>query len=156
MDFKDDSFTSFMREQLLKILTALEKDGIHQPWKLIRKSDSFTLIVNFPAKGGNKGKRKPIKEQASGLNFACQHKDKKTQDSSGVRLAEQSSAKSLISDSMSDKGRKLSAENTVAHYIQLQETWTVPVHRFLWIVSQRILGAWNVHSMFQSCKHGTQ
>ena len=67
MDFKDDSFTSFMPEHLLKILTALEKDVTHQPWKLIRNSGSFTLIINFPTNGDDKGKRKPSKERASGL-----------------------------------------------------------------------------------------
>ena len=56
MDSKDNSFTSFMPEHLIKILTAFEKDGIHQPWKLIRNFDSFTLTVNFPTKGGNKEK----------------------------------------------------------------------------------------------------
>ena len=129
MDFKDDSFTSFMPEHLPKIITALEKDGIQQPWKLIRNSDSFTLIVNFPAKGGNKWKRKPLKERASGLDIASQHTDKKHQDSSGVRLAEQPKRKKkkslarIARDRVRWKAywkdlkiaRKLSAENTAAH-----------------------------------------
>ena len=139
MDFKDDSFTSFMPEHLLKIITALEKDGILQPWKLIRNSDSFTLIVNFPAKGGNKGNRKPLKERASGRNSVGQHTDKKHQDSSGVRLAEQPKRKKKKSPARIARdrarrkaywkdlkiARKLGAENTAAHYAQLQETRTV-------------------------------
>ena len=139
MDFKDDSFTSFMPEHLLKILTTLEKDVTHQPWKLIRNSGSFTLIINFPAKGDDKGKRKPSKERASGLNSTRQHTDKKHQDSSGVRLAEQPKRKKkknparVARDRARRKAywkdlkiaRKLSAENTAAHYAQLQETRAV-------------------------------
>ena len=125
-----------MPEHLLKILTTLEKDVTHQPWKLIRNSGSFTLIINFPAKGDDKGKRKPSKERASGLNSARQHTDKKHQDSSGVRLAEQPKRKKKKNPARVARdrarrraywkvlkiARKLSAENTAAHYAQLQET----------------------------------
>ena len=85
MDFKDDSFTSFMPEHLLKILSALEKDVTNLPWKVIRNSGSFTLIIDFPAKGDDKGKRKPSKKRASGLKSARKITDKKHQDSSVVR-----------------------------------------------------------------------
>ena len=89
MDFKDDYFTSFIPEHLLKILSPLEKDVTHQPWKLTRNSGSFTLIINFPTKDNDKGKRRPSKERASGLKSERKHTDKKHQDSSGVGLAEQ-------------------------------------------------------------------
>lgn len=139
MDFKDNSFNSFMPEHLLKILIALEKDVTHQPWKLIRNSGSFTLIINFPAKGDDKGKQQPSKEPASGLKSARQHMDKKHQDSSSVMLAEQPKRKNkktsarVARDRARRKAywkdlkiaRKLSAENTAAHFAQLQDTRAV-------------------------------
>ena len=50
MELEEDSSTNFIPEHLLRILTAIESDGTHLPWKLIRNSSSFTLIVNFRAK----------------------------------------------------------------------------------------------------------
>ena len=88
MELEDDSSTDFIPEHLLRILTAIENDGTHLPWELIHNSSSFTMIVNFRAKGNDKGKQPPLKKRASGVNFASQHTDKKRQDSSDVRLAE--------------------------------------------------------------------
>ena len=55
MELEDDSSTNFIPEHLLKILTAIESDGTHLPWRLIHNSSSFSLIVNFRAKGNDKG-----------------------------------------------------------------------------------------------------
>ena len=87
MNIEDKFSTRFIQENLLTtcILTALENEEIYNPWKLIRNSDSFTLVVNFSAKDRDKGKCMPLKE----LKSASQHTDKKHQDSPDVRLAEQ-------------------------------------------------------------------
>ena len=52
MNIEDIFSTRFIQENLLTtcILTALENEEIYNPWKLIRNSDSFTLVVNFSAK----------------------------------------------------------------------------------------------------------
>ena len=90
MEFEEDSSTNFIPEHLLRILTAIEGDRTHLPWKLIRNSSSFTLIVNFRAKSNDidKGKQPPLKKHTSGVKSASQHTDKKRQNSSDVRLAE--------------------------------------------------------------------
>ena len=95
MELEDDSSTNFIPDHLLRILTAIESDGAHLPWKLIRNSSSFTLIVNFLAKGKGNDKREqpPLKKRASSVNFASQRTDKKRQDSSDVGLAEKSKRK---------------------------------------------------------------
>ena len=87
MELEDDSSTNFIPENLLRILTAIENDETHLQWRLIRNSNSFSLIVNFRAKGNGKGKNPPLKKRASGVNFSSQHTDKKRQYSSDVRLA---------------------------------------------------------------------
>ena len=89
MDKEDDSSISFIPQLILKILHALESDKTRHPWKLICNSSSNTLVINFWTKGDDKGKRTPLKKRVSGVKFVSQHTDKKNQDSSDVRLAEQ-------------------------------------------------------------------
>ena len=45
MELEDDSSTDFIPEHLLRILTAIENDGTHLPWKLIHNSSSLNMIV---------------------------------------------------------------------------------------------------------------
>ena len=51
MDSEENSSASFIPEHLLKILSVIENGERRQRWKLFRNSDSYTLIVKFPAKG---------------------------------------------------------------------------------------------------------
>ena len=150
MELEDDSSTNFIPEHLLRILTAIESDGTHLPWKLIRNSSSFTLIVNFRAKGNDKGKQSPLKKRASGVNFASQHTDKKRQDSSDVGLAEKPKRKKkktpaqVARDRARRKAywknikvaRKLRAENFAAHRAKLREAGKEASLQFYTVVSQ--------------------
>ena len=152
MELEDDSSTNFIPEHLLRILTAIESYGTHLPWKLIRNSSSFTLIVNFRAKGKgkDKGKQPPLKKRTSGVNFASQHTDKKRQDSSDVRLAEKPKRKKkktpaqVARDRARRKAywknikvaRKLRAENFAAHRAKLREAGEEASLQFYTVVSQ--------------------
>ena len=152
MELEDESSTNFIPEHLLRILTAIESDGTHLPWKPIRNSSSFTLIVNFRAKvkGNDKGKQPPLKKRASGLNFASQHTDKKRQDSSDVGLAEKPKRKKkkipaqVARDRARRKAywknikvaRKLRAENFAAHRAKLREAGEEASLQFYTVVSQ--------------------
>ena len=146
MDIEDNSYTSFISEHLLKILTALENDETHHPWKLIRNSDSFTLVVNFRAKNRDKRQFTQLKERASGLKSASQHTDKKHKDSSDVRLAEQPKQKNKKTPAQVPRDREwrkaylrhiklarqlrkaqLRADNLAAYYAQLQETSMIAI-----------------------------
>ena len=158
MKLEDDSSTNFIPEHLLRILTAMESDGTHLPWKLIRNSSSFTLIFHFRTKGNDKGRQPPLKKRASGVNFASQHTHKKRQDSSDVRLAEKPKRKKkkppaqVARDRARRKAywmnikvaRKL---RTSLHTKPSCRTGRQPAHRLLWSVSWRILVAWIVHPL---------
>ena len=108
-----------------------------------RNTASFTLIINFPAKtdkakGQGQGNQPPLKKRASGV-LACQHKDKKQNASSDVRLADHPKPKKKKTPSRVAWDRKrrrefwkrmkvarqLRAENLAAHFARLQETRTV-------------------------------
>ena len=145
MELEDDSSTNFMPEHLLRILTAIESNGTHLPWKLIRNSSSFTLIVNFSAKGkGNdKEKQPPLKKRVSGVNLASQRTDKKRQDSSDDGLAKEEedpsssgkgscSTKSLLEEHQSCQ----EAENFAAHRAKLWEAGKEASLQFYTVVSQ--------------------
>ena len=150
MELEDNSSTNFIPEHLLRILTAIESDGTHLQWKLIRNSSSFTLIVNFRAKGNDKGKQPPLKKRASGVNFACQHTDKKRQDSSDVGLAEKPKLKKKKTPSQVARdrarrkaywknikvARKLRAENFAARRAKLREAGEEASLQFYTVVSQ--------------------
>ena len=81
MELEDDSSTNIIPEHL-RILTAINKnDRTHLPWQLICNSNSFTLIVNFCAKGNDKGKqvaqRATIAHLSSHQNILNSSQDKK-------------------------------------------------------------------------------
>ena len=86
---KENSSASFIPEHLLKIHSVIENVEKRQRWKLVRNSDSYTLIVKFPAKDdkGQGKQQSPLKKRASGV-VSSQHKDKE-QASSDVRLIAQ-------------------------------------------------------------------
>ena len=79
MDSEENSSASFIPEHLLQILSVIENGQRRQRWKLVRNSDSYTLIVKFPAKDDKakgQGNQQPsLKKRASGV-VASQHMDK--------------------------------------------------------------------------------
>ena len=52
MDKKEGSSTNFMPDDLLEIICILERGEKHNPYKIIRKRNYFSLITKFPAKNG--------------------------------------------------------------------------------------------------------
>ena len=118
MDKKEGSSTNFMPDDLLEIICILERGEKHNPYKIIRKRNYFSLITKFPAKNGestplkncasargtathqdkrefssddklpNK-RRKRRNKSSHASRSASQQKDKKLKDSSDVRLAQQ-------------------------------------------------------------------
>ena len=143
MDPEENSSASFILEHLLKIRSVIENGVKRQRWKLVMNSDSYTLIVKFPAKDdkakGQGIQQSPLKKRASGV-VASQHKNKE-QGSSDVRLVAQPKQKKKKKKTPSrvarDRrrrreywnrikvARQLSAENLSAHYTKLQESMTV-------------------------------
>ena len=88
MDSEENSSASFIAELLLKILSVIENGERRQRWKLVRNSDTYTLIVKFSATDdkakGQGNQQSPLKKRASGV-VASPYKDKQ-QGSSDVRL----------------------------------------------------------------------
>ena len=62
MDEKEGSSTNFMRDDLLEILSILERREKHNLYKIIRKRNYFALSTKFPAKNGEST---PLKNCAS-------------------------------------------------------------------------------------------
>ena len=123
---------------------------------------TFTLFVNFCAKGNDKDKQPPLKKRASGVFFASRHTEKKREDSSDVRLAEKPKQKKKKTSAQAARDRtrrKTYCKNTkVARKLRTplytesccRKQGRKPARRFLWSVSQRILVAWNGHPQFPS------
>ena len=118
MDKKEGSSTNFMPDDLLEIICILERGEKHNPYKIIRKRNYFSLITKFPAKNGstplkncasargtathqdkrefssddklpNKRRKRRRNKSSHASRSASQQKDKKLKDSSDVRLAQQ-------------------------------------------------------------------
>ena len=118
MDKKEGSYTNFMPDDLLEIICILERGEKHNPYKIIRKRNYFSLITKFPAKNGstplkncasargtathqdkrefssddklpNKRRKRRRNKSSHASRSASQQKDKKLKDSSDVRLAQQ-------------------------------------------------------------------
>ena len=119
MDKKEGSSTNFMPDDLLEIICILERGEKHNPYKIIRKRNYFSLITKFPAKNGestplkncasargtathqdkrefssddklpNKMRKRRKNKSSHASRSASQQKDKKLKDSSDVRLAQQ-------------------------------------------------------------------
>ena len=53
MDKKEGSSTNFMPDDLLEIICILERGEKHNPYKIIRKRNYFSLITKFSAKNGD-------------------------------------------------------------------------------------------------------
>ena len=73
MDKKEGSSTNFMPDDLLEIICILERGEKHNPYKIIRKRNYFSLITKFPAKNGEST---PLKNCASARGTAT-HQDKR-------------------------------------------------------------------------------
>ena len=108
-----------MPDDLLEIICILERVEKHNPYKIIRKRNYFSLITKFPAKNGestpfkncasargtathqdkrefssddklpNKRRKRRRNKSSHASRSASQQKDKKLKDSSDVRLAQQ-------------------------------------------------------------------
>ena len=130
----------------------------------------FTLIVNFRAKGNNKGKQPPLKKRASGVNFASQHTVKKRQDSSDVKQAEKPNRKQKKTPAQVAKdrarrkaywknikvARKLRPENFAAHKAQLLETRTVASPQIVLVSQSENSGCFDItSSVSESNRHLT-
>ena len=119
MDKKEGSSTNFMPDDLLEINCIFERGEKHNPYKIIRKKNYFSLITKFPAKNGestplkkcasargtathqdkrefssddklpNKRRKRRRNKSSRASGSASQQKDKKLKDSSDVRLAQQ-------------------------------------------------------------------
>ena len=72
MDKKEGSSTNFMPDDLLEIICILERGEKHNPYKIIRKRNYFSLITKFSAKNGEST---PLKNCASARGTAT-HQDK--------------------------------------------------------------------------------
>ena len=73
MDKKEGSSTNLMPDGLLEIICILERGEKHNPYKIIRKRNYFSLITKFPAKNGEST---PLKNCASARGTAT-HQDKR-------------------------------------------------------------------------------
>ena len=123
MDKKEGSSTNFMPDDLLEIICILERGEKHNPYKIIRKRNYFSLVTKFPAKNGestllknsasargtathqdkrefssddklpNKRQKRRRNKSSHASRSASQQKDKKLNDSSDVRLAQQKQKK---------------------------------------------------------------
>ena len=73
MDKKEGSSTNFMPDDLLEIICILDRREKHNPYKIIRKRNYFSLITKFPAKNGEST---PLKNCVSAPGTAT-HQDKR-------------------------------------------------------------------------------
>ena len=119
MDKKENTSTNFMPDDLLEIITILERGEKHNSYKIIRKRNYFSLITKFPAKNGestplkncastprtathqetrkfsskaklpNKRRKRRMNKSSHASRSASQHTDKKPKDSSNVPPAQQ-------------------------------------------------------------------
>ena len=119
MDKKEGSSTNFMPDDLLEVICILERGKKHNPYKIIRKRNYFSLITKLPAKNGestplkncasargtathqdqrefssddklpNKRRKRRRNKSSHASRSASHLMDKKLKDSSNVRLAQQ-------------------------------------------------------------------
>lgn len=87
MDKREIPASNSIPKNLLDIICILESDEISHSWKLIRNSDSFSLVIKTPAKNANPT---PLKNNASGQ--PANRQDKK-QVSSDDKLRKRSKRK---------------------------------------------------------------
>ena len=73
MDETDFTASNFMPRDLLEIICIIERGEKCHWYKIIRKTNYFTLVTKFPAKNGEPT---PLKNNASGRQTAS-HQDKK-------------------------------------------------------------------------------
>ena len=159
MDEKEFTASDFIPKDLLEIICILERGKKHHSYKIIRNRNQFSLITKFgestPLKNNNsvqqtaihqekkrgssedklssrkrKRGKKESSSHASGIKPANQRTEKKLDDSSNVRLAEQPKLKKKKPPAQGARdrtrrkafwkrtkvARMLSAENWAAHY----------------------------------------
>ena len=73
MDEMEFTASNFMPRDLLEIVCILERGEKCHWYKIIRKTNYFTLVTKFPAKNGEPT---PLKNNTSGRQTAS-HQDKK-------------------------------------------------------------------------------